>query len=316
MSGKLKALLFLSAVIVCILYLGCTKDPAIGQHKTKNVVVIVVDGARYSETWGNSTHQFIPHRSAMLAQGIMCSAFYNNGYTFTNAGHTAITTGVYQNINNSGLEYPQYPSFFQVWQKTYNQPANKTWVIATKDKLAILSDCTDPAWKGAYRPMTDCGVNGLGTGYREDSVTFKNATTIFATEHPRLVLINFKQPDAAGHANDSVAYLQGIIDTDNYIYQIWQQLQADPFYKDQTTLFVTNDHGRHTPGHLDGFVSHTDNCEGCKHIELFAMGPDFKQNYHCNMPYSQIDLASTIAELMGIKMPDAKGKVISDIFIK
>ena len=162
--------------------------------------------------------------------------------------------------------------------------------------------------------MRDCGVAGLETGYRTDKATFNNATSILKANHPQLVLINFKQPDAAGHAKDSTDYLKGIVDTDNYIYLLWQQLQSDDFYKDKTTMIVTNDHGRHTAGHLDGYVSHGDECEGCRHIEMFAMGPDFKKNYISETRYEQIDIASTVAELMNLEMPNANGKIISDIF--
>jgi predicted AlkP superfamily pyrophosphatase or phosphodiesterase len=315
---KYSNILILLAFSTIAFLFACTKDPEIPvnkiTYKTKNVVVVIVDGARYTETWGLASRQFIPNRNAMLQDGVMCSSFYNNGYCFTNAGHSAITTGVYQFINNSGMELPQNPSFFQYWLKDPRHASSEAWVVATKDKLAILSDCLDPKWQGQFRPSTDCGVAGLGTGYREDSTTFIKVKNIFTMDHPRLMLINFKQPDAAGHMNDSAAYLQGIVDTDNYIYQLWQYLQTDPFYRDKTTLIVTNDHGRHTAGHLDGFVSHTDNCDGCKHIEFFGIGPDFKESYICNKPYEQIDIAATVAELMGFYMPTSNGKVIRDVF--
>src|SRR6218665_1996220 len=281
MKPRIHILLLVFCMAAPLFYCGCSKDPDPITYKTQNVVIVVVDGARYTETWGDSGRRFIPHRAAMLQQGVMCANFYDQGYCYTNAGHAAITTGFYQNINNSGTELPLYPSLFQVWLGTYNKPASDAWVITTKDKLEILSDCTDPNWHGKYRPMTNCGIAGLGTGYRQDSTTFRSVKTIMSANHPRLVLINFKQPDAAGHLGDSAAYLQGIIDTDNYIYQLWEQLQSDNFYKNKTTLIVTNDHGRHTAGHLDGFVSHGDFCEGCRHIEFFAIGPDFKKNYEC-----------------------------------
>ena len=92
--------------------------------------------------------------------------------------------------------------------------------------------------------------------------------------------------------------------------------KSNDFYKDRTTLIVTNDHGRHTAGHLDGFVSHGDNCNGCRHVEFFAIGPDFKQDYVSTTPYEQTDIASTIAELMGFSMPTSDGKVMRDIFKK
>jgi len=310
---RIKGFFLLFAAAVLLIHSGCSKDPNTSRYKTQNVIVIVVDGARYTETWGGD-RSCIPHLAVLLQQGVMCANMYNDGYCFTNAGHTAITTGVYQNINNNGLEYPMAPSFFQIWRKTYNRPPSEAWVIATKDKLEILSDCTNAAWQGKSRPMTNCGIAGLGTGYREDSVTFAAAKTILSGDHPRLALINFKQPDAAGHANDSAAYLQGIRDTDAYIYELWNLLQSDEFYKNKTTLIVTNDHGRHTAGHLDGFVSHTDRCEGCMHIELFAIGPDFKQHYECPRTYSQVDIAATVAELMNVQMPLAEGKVMKDLF--
>ena len=38
--------------------------------------------------------------------------------------------------------------------------------------------------------------------------------------------------------------------------------------KNNTTLFVTNDHGQHTTN----FRGHGNNCEGCEHIMLLELG--------------------------------------------
>jgi predicted AlkP superfamily pyrophosphatase or phosphodiesterase len=309
-----KIYLYLLSASTLLIYWGCVKDYPVNNRLTKNVILVVVDGARYSETWGEPSHRFIPFRSAFLQQGVLCNNFHNNGITFTNPGHTAICTGYYQDINNAGAEYPLYPSLFQQWLKTYQRDKNEAWIITTKDKLEVLSDCSNTEWKGTYRPQTDCGINGLGTGYREDSTTYKKVKSVLVTHHPRLMLVNFKQPDAAGHSGDSLAYLKGISDTDYYISQLWNLIQSDDFYKNRTTLIVTNDHGRHTAGHLDGFVSHGDGCDGCRHVEFFALGPDFKQNYICTKPYQQIDITNTIGELMKIDLPYSKGKVMDDIF--
>ncbi len=316
MKLKLKLLLIILATPILFMYCGCSKDVPATLYKTQNVIIVVVDGARLTETWNYPTRQFIPHRASMLSKGVYCSQFYNNGTTSTNPGHTAICTGVYENINNGGAEYPTNPSIFQYWLKTFNRPKSEAWVIATKDKLEVLSDCKDLNWKGTYRPSTDCGNLGLGTGYRDDNTTFISVATKLTTNHIRLAIVNFKQPDAAGHSADSAAYIQGILDTDNYIYQLWQQLQNDNFYKDKTTLIVTNDHGRHTAGYLDGYVSHGDYCDGCKHVEFFAIGPDFKEGFTSTAPYEQIDISTTIGELMGFSIPTSNGKVMKDIFKK
>jgi hypothetical protein len=311
---RVRIIFSLLACTLLLVYCGCTKDPEIISKEERFVVVIVVDGPRYTETWGFPGRTFIPHRAAMLQEGALCAKMYNDGYCFTNAGHTAITTGVYQNISNVGAELPDKPSFFQYWLKGENRKSSEAWIITTKDKLEVLADCKDPKWNQRYRPWTDCGNSGLGSGYRQDSLTHLRVINALANYHPKLMLVNFKQPDASGHSGDSLAYLNGILETDYYVKKIWEKIQSDPYYKDRTTMLVTNDHGRHTAGHLDGFISHTDNCDGCKHIELFAMGPDIKKNHTSNEVYSQVDICQTVAKLMRIDMPTASGKPILDIF--
>ena len=53
---------------------------------------------------------------------------------------------------------------FQYWNKKNlnNYPISK--IFASKDKLSILTDCSDSTWNGYYRPSSDCGVNGMGVG--------------------------------------------------------------------------------------------------------------------------------------------------------
>lgn len=308
-----KILLGVSVLLLTLVAISCEKDPEVRKYKSKHVVLVVVDGARYSETWGFPGRIFIPYRSSLSAQGIICESVYNSGKTLTNPGHTALCTGVFQTIDNTGLQYPDHPSLFQYFRKAFDLPPTDTYICTTKDKLEILSNTTDPVWKNQYRPSTDCGINGLGTGYREDSTTLKNAKSILTSYHPKLMLIQFKQPDAAGHTGDSLAYLQGIRDTDYYIFQLWNLLQNDPEYAGTTTLLVTNDHGRHTAGHLDGFISHGDDCDGCKHIELFGLGPDFKTGYVNTDTWQQVDIAATMAELLGFSAPSCKGMVIRPI---
>jgi hypothetical protein len=283
---------------------------------TQNVIVIVVDGARYTDTWGALGTPLIPQRKELSAQGALCANFYNYGLTLTVSGHTAIATGVYELLNNVGAETPTYANYMQVWRKQFNQPAEKAWIIASKDKVDVIKNCTDPKWKNTYMPNTNCGKSGLGSGYRDDFTTLNVAKQILDTYSPNLMLINFKQPDSNGHTGDSLAYVQGIIDSDNYVKQLWDFIQSHKHYKDNTAFIVTNDHGRHTPGHLDGFISHGDDCLGCRHIELLAIGPDFKKNYISTTAYSQTDIAPTIAYLLGFKMPVNKGRVMTDLLIK
>jgi len=129
----------------------------------------------------------------------------------------------------------------------------------------------DMQWRGKHRPNTDCGVNGLATGYREDSITFNRAMDVLQTGKPKLMLINLKEPDVAGHMGDWNLYLDGIRKGDAYAYQLWTFIQSHPRYRNNTVLMITNDHGRHSDGWSNGFVSHGDNCDGCRHIKLHGL---------------------------------------------
>ncbi len=295
---------------------SCDNDSAVEDgYQTKNVFVVVVDGPRYSETWGDPTHQHIPRLANELAnKGVVYTNFYNNGPTYTNAGHTAISTGNYQEINNSGRELPQNPSIFQHWLQASAEDSTAAWVIASKDKLEVLANCYDEQWHGQYQPATNCGVDGLGTGYRTDNITYDQLSEILTAHHPRLVLINFREPDSSGHGNDWDGYLEGIAASDEYVYQIWEFIENDPFYKNSTTMFVTNDHGRHLDGIADGFISHGDDCEGCRHINLFAYGPDFVQGTITATERDLTDIPATIAELLDFEMPTNQGEVMDELF--
>lgn len=300
--------------VVILILSSCLKDKTRGNYTTENIVVIVVDGPRFSETWGDSTHQYIPHMANDLAkEGVIFTNFKNNGPTYTAAGHTALLTGNYQEINNTGGEKPLYPNYLNYWLKATNSPANKAWILASKDKIEILGDSQDSLWEGQYLPRFDCGNSGLGSGYRPDSITVQHILDTMEMYHPNLVFVNFREPDYSGHLGNWENYLAAIVATDAAYFKIWNYIQSSSHYKGKTTLFITNDHGRHLDEN-GGFTSHGDNCEGCRHINLFATGPDFKRNLIVEQEVEQIDLTATIAELFHFEMPHCKGKVINELF--
>ncbi len=314
---KISKLYILVSLLFVISY-SCNKDhssPAV--YKTKNVIIVVVDGARYSETWGDTTFANIPNMHEKLAAfGCINTNFFNNGPTYTLAGHTAICTGFYQEINNSGNDDPLYPSLFQAWNNKFKNDSTHSWIISSKDKLQVLANCNQNWWTNKYKPSTNCGIDGLGvgSGYRNDSLTFNESLRILNENHPNLVLLSFREPDYSAHLKNWNAYLKGIVNTDEYIYQLWNFIQNDSIYRGTTTLFVTNDHGRHLDDVADGFVSHGDGCQGCKHIFLFASGPDFQQGIILDKKRELIDIPATIEVLLNFEVPNGHGHAMTELF--
>jgi hypothetical protein len=312
---RLLLLLFVAAS----LGFSCRHEVPLPEYKARNIVIIVMDGPRYSESWGAPGRIHIPQMAGEpLHHGVLYTTFYNNGPTHTLGGHTSLSTGYYQEINNSGMENPIYPGIFHYYNQAYKGDPNLAWVIASKDKIDILADCKEKNLQGRFSPMADCGYNGEGTGsgLRDDSITMEVALEVFREHKPRLVLINFAEPDIAGHDNDFAKYLREMKRTDAFVYTIWKYLQTDPHYKGTTAFFYTNDHGRHLDGVSTGFTDHGDDCEGCRHISLYASGPDFKKNIITDTAREIIDIPATVAELFGFKMPYSKGKVLWELFEK
>lgn len=286
-------------------------------YQTKNVIIVIADGLRYSEGWSDSTKRLMPLMSMnLLKEGVANTRFYNMGDTYTSAGHTNITTGIYQSLNNAGEELPENPSFFQYWNQVFATDRKKSWIIASKDKLAVLADCKNPYWAGKFNPSVNTGINGQGllSGYRDDSLTMKATFEILKQNHPNLVLINFRDPDNSAHSGIWSNYVAGIKKTDEYIFSLWKFIQSDSAYKNTTTLFVTSDHGRHLDTVSDGFIGHGDGCEGCRHLSFFACGPDFKKGEVVQLVREQIDIPVTVAELMGIDLPNSKGTIMFELF--
>lgn len=285
------------------------------KYKTKYVVVIVIDGPRYSETWGDSSHSLIPKMVKMSREGVIFTNFRNDRYTYTSSGHTQLTTGHAQVLENvKGTQLPDFPSYMQYYLQKTGKDSTATFLITSKDKLAILGNCYDSSYHNQYMPATNCGNAGWGTGYRQDSITCRIVLATLDQQNPDLVLVNFREPDWSGHRCDWEGYLKGIRDTDSLAYELFKFINSNKHYRGKTSFFITNDHGRHLEGVKEGFCEHDDDCEGCQHINLFAFGPDFKKGIIETGYYNQMDLTATIAELLQIQMPHCKGKVIKVLF--
>lgn len=317
MIMKLLTLLGLTVLLSSSAVTNCDESHALPEkeYRTKNVIVLVIDGPRFSETFGDSTCQYIPHLSKDLApQGVLFTNFRNNGKTNTNSGHTAITTGYYQNVRNDGTELPKYPSFFQYYLKEKKVPKEKAWIIASKGKLNILANTKKKKWFNSYMPSEYCGPGGNGSEYVADKFTWDVVMEKLKTQQPSMLLINLLEVDTRGHSNDWPNYLGAIQRTDDYAHHLWNFIQNDPHYKNNTTLIITNDHGRHLDGHKDGFKEHGDGCEGCRQIYMIGLGPDFKKGVVVTEEYEQIDISATIAHIMKFEMPTSEGRVIAPLF--
>jgi phosphopentomutase len=269
---------------------------------TQNVILVVFDGARYTESFGADS-TFIPHLyNSLKPLGSVYTNFRiaDEGRTETNPGHGSILTGTWQQIKNDGSQRPTKPTVFEYFRKENLAEATDCFIVAGKKKLEIFSYSTIPDYGSAFSATVKC-FNGC------DNDVYDSLVVVMDTYHPRLIMVNLPDTDLKGHGNNWKGYLNAITHADSIIYQLWQKIQSDSFYQNNTTMFVTDDHGRHDDAH-GGFCNHGDDCEGCEHIMLLAIGRNVPQGLINDETHYQIDLAATIGGLLGFSTPLAEGK--------
>lgn len=286
-----------------LLFLMIIRGGNLYSQQTENVVIAVIDGARYTETFGDPTHQYIPRIwNDLRPQGTIFTSFYNDGITQTNSGHSTILTGTWQSILNDGGELPHKPTLFEYFRKEKNSPASENYVVLGKTKLDILAFSDHADYGASYGGIVDT------TDFQYDDVyTLENVKDVITTFHPRLMITNLAATDRAGHDGPWSNYTEKLQRADSIVNELWNFIQADPTYSNKTTLIITNDHGRHTTD----FRSHGDGCDGCRHISLLMLGPDTPIDKIEATRYTQVDIAPTIGRLLNFNTYYSTGNIIT-----
>lgn|GEM_PF-676026 len=279
-------------------------NPTRSNAGQEHVIIVTIDGARYSETFGDSLHRWIPHLwKDLRPAGTLFTQFYNNGKTSTNPGHASILTGAWQWIANNGSEHPHAPTVFEYYRMEFGSQAVPTFLISGKSKLQALTYSDVFGYGVPY----DAVFRTTAT-YASDLETWEIARNILQAEHPQLAMIHFAATDIAAHSGNWNRYVGSLRQADSLIYELWKWITSDSVYAGKTTLFLTNDHGRHLDGLSTGFRDHGDTCEGCRHIMLMAIGPQFVPGAEDTVAREQIDLAPTTGAILGFSTPYATGK--------
>ena len=280
-------------------------------QQTDNVFIVVIDGARYTETFGDPNHQYIPRIwNNLRPQGTIYTSFYIEGLTQTNPGHSTILSGAWQYISNDGTERPHQPTVFEYYRKEKSAAITNCFVILGKDKLNVLAYSDHSEYAYNYRAL----VKYSSAPY-DDKVTFSNFRSVIVTSQPRLGIINFASTDNAAHSGSWSRYVSALRTADSLTYELWLTLQSDSFYRGKTTLIITGDHGRHLDNVADGFRSHGDNCKGCRHIATMIIGPDTPAGHIDSTKRLQIDIAPTAGRLLNFTPKYSTGTVMTSAFL-
>ena len=157
----------------------------------------------------------------------------------------------------------------------------------------------------------------FGKEVRWDANTYAIAKTYIKANHPRFVYIDFADPDDFGHGGQYDFYLDCANYIDAMIGNLWKSMQADPFYKDNTTFVICPDHGRGVDGK---WVSHGTSAPGSNETWMAVIGPDTPANGEMKGEGQvyQDQIAQTMAKLFGFTFTanHSIGEVIPSVFKK
>ena len=129
---------------------------------------------------------------------------------------------------------------------------------------------------------------------------------------PALLVVNFWDIDIAHYGAYSL-YLEAIRRTDRLVHELWTHAQASAAYRDKTTLLVVPELGRDGDVFGNGFANHRSGDESCRRVWLVAIGAGVPKGAGTERPIRTTDVAPTVAEILGFKMPETEGRPLSEL---
>lgn len=146
---------------------------------------------------------------------------------------------------------------------------------------------------------------------RLDVFTHNYAMEFLRKQEPKLLYIAYGESDDFAHDGEYDAYIKAIKRSDMFIKELWETLQANPNYKDKTTLIITTDHGRGTIP-LDTWKHHGNHLKyhgeeftikGSDETWLAVIGPNYKALGEVKTKGQRFNkqIAKTIGDLLHVK---------------
>jgi hypothetical protein len=319
--------------------------------KTKNVVIITLDGYRWKELFQGadpqvlSNDKYVTHRevrqqfngSSDLERREKLMPFFWN--VIAKQGQLYGNRSFHNKVNCSNIHLISYPGYSEmlvgyadpkvssnrleenpnstVLEFIHQQDAFKNQVAAFgtwnafpyifrkhKSKLHVNAgmDLAEGSISEKEKWMNENPDSIKNShGYRKDKYTFQYAFEFLKREKPRVMFIGFDETDTNAHGGRYDEYLTSANETDKRIGELWQWLQSQPQYKDQTTLLITTDHGRGNG--KNGWKNHRLLLPGSGQIWFAVIGPDTPAFGEMKFAakYFQKQVAKTVAAFLGLQ---------------
>lgn len=319
--------------------------------KTKNVILVTIDGLRWQEVFSGADTSFFSNKKLVpnaislrkkfaattsedrrkLLMPFFWSTVSQNGqiygnrfmgsfvnvenpYWFSYPGYNEILTGIADprvnsnelgpnpntnilEIINKHKEFNGKVAVFSSWD-AFNDIVNEKRSGVLVNAAVEQFDAKNISPALAVLNQVQSQLPEIINGVRLDGVTFNMGFEYLKQYKPRLLFLAFDETDDFAHEGRYDLYLNSARYTDNFLQLLWDWIQKTPEYKDQTTLFVTCDHGRGTGE--EGWRSHGSKTPNSDETWFAVIGPDTpaKGEMQTGQFYNK-QFAKTLCKLLG-----------------
>lgn len=165
-------------------------------------------------------------------------------------------------------------------------------------------------WDDWYQYYGDSGL----VNPRGDRVLTELAVWALKRLRPKLLMVNYNDPDYV-HWGFPAHYTNGIAVIDQGIQRLFETVSADAEYRDNTIFCIVPDCGRDSNQFLSVPFQHHFNSQSAHEIFALLVGSGIKKKQIVERKVSQIDIAPTLAQLMGFQADYAEGNILEEVFI-
>ncbi len=287
--------------------------PAAHAQQVEHAFIVVIDGLRASEGFDDPMVRFIaPLVDELAPQGAVLTTVENRAQTTTLPAHQVFVTGNFADYGNT----PVYEDRVNLWSRTPTLfEAYRRQTGDDQDSCQVVSNT--PLLHDTYRSLMpgygeDYGATNRTdySGYANDEWSWEQIYDAVENHDVALMLVNLHEVDRMGHAGTWLGYTGKATQASEDLVEFWNWLQSNPTYQDTSLLVVGTDHGRHLDGIDVGWIDHGDACVGCRKTFLMFVGPGVRQGVSSDGAVSLLDVAPTVAHLMGLEFPYARGRVL------
>lgn len=163
-------------------------------------------------------------------------------------------------------------------------------------------------------------LSPAGESVRPDVLTYQFGKTYLMKHKPRVLYLAFDETDDYAHSGYYHFYLRQANKTDQMLSDLWDYIQSDPLYKDQTTMIITSDHGRGDTS-PEKWKNHGPLIRDSEQTWAAVIGPDTPASGEMGENETVIyhrQLAQTMSEFLGLDFKaqagHKTGAVISSMF--